>query len=211
MMIRNSFLLLTARVLSPAKPAPHHAGRSPERFHQEPAQTAVRLGDQIALTVRKAKGQVLPPARDVERAEHPVPDRQDLPVVPVVMPWVAAVVDLVLRGRDDDVFQNRTKAQPDMAVSQVRPGKIENVVGPAQSAQHGGRHRLYPCGGSAFPPWALPAAGNLWGRSLDVGDDGQAEFQLLLGRNPEHHHRIHVDAGRAAQWNDGQEMKIITM
>jgi len=72
-------------------------------------QTAQR---QVPLPIRLAGAEANNLGRrlgHIERAEHPVPQRQVDPEIPVEVPRRITVVNLVLRRAVDDVFGNRAE------------------------------------------------------------------------------------------------------
>lgn len=63
--------------------------------------------------------------RHIQRAEQRIPNRKRIPEVLVEMFPVNAVVDLMLRGTDEDIAQDRPVRQPDMGMPQLVRATIE--------------------------------------------------------------------------------------
>src|SRR5690606_3883648 len=72
-----------------------------------------------------AEFDLLTPLRDVDGAEHPVPDRELRTVIAIAVRDRAAVVDLVHGWADHDPRQPGGEGQPDMAVAELRAQYVE--------------------------------------------------------------------------------------
>ena len=111
---------------------PHHAKHVlcafHKRFEQGSAKGLIRLLAALALGIGHAKGQVLVAFGDIQRAKHPIPDRKDRPVVLVMVFDGNRVVNLVLRGRDQNMLHHPAIADPDVAVTEVRPKRMEQEI-----------------------------------------------------------------------------------
>ena len=63
--------------------------------------------------------------RHVERAEHPVPQRQATAVILVEVLWIGRVVHLVVRGRHENAPERAAERNPHVRVLQVDIGVDE--------------------------------------------------------------------------------------
>lgn len=91
------------------------------RHHQHFPCRAVDIG---ITGLAEADADIFLAARDVERPEHPVPQRKHRPVILVEMLGRGAVVDLVLRRADENMFQRGAKRNPQMRMAQIRQHEI---------------------------------------------------------------------------------------
>ena len=79
------------------------------------------------LAGMEAVADILAAARHVEGSGVPVPEGEDEPEVAVEMPRRVAVMNLVLRGTDQNMAQPGRIGQPDVAVPQIVTEEIELV------------------------------------------------------------------------------------
>ena len=97
------------------------------RFHERRDDQAVQRQVTVVIALPGAELDAFRcPAGDVERAEHPVPERQVDREVLVEVPGRIAVVDLVLGRAVQHMLHHRPERQPHMAVPQVHRQRIED-------------------------------------------------------------------------------------
>lgn len=107
-------------------PAPGLANLA-RRFHEGRDDQAVDRQVTVIISLPGAELDALRRwAGDVERAEHPVPERQVDREVLVEVPGRIAVVDLVLGRAVQHVLDHRPERQPDMAMPQIGGQRIED-------------------------------------------------------------------------------------
>src|SRR5690606_4720121 len=105
-------------------------GHRLEQRRDEPVRIVVQVLRLEPEAHRLARGR-----RDVERAPDPVPDGEPRAVVALVVLGARAVVDLVLRGADEEVLEPAAVAQPDVRVPEVRADGVEDEAGGVHAEQ----------------------------------------------------------------------------